>query len=138
MLDSRHKSSSARQDSRAASGNTQFQVDMRIPVWLPQLEARVAELQQQQRDAAQLLEKREKELAAVRLRAERLSEARSAADAARQAAEAHAKKLEAKFEVSGRGVALLKAARLGAELEASQADAEALRVALRDKARRSQ
>lgn len=70
------------------------------------------------------------ELAATQLRNSRLSEMLHAAEAARTAAEAHARKLEAKFERSGRGVALLKAARLSCELEAVQAELRGMHAQL--------
>lgn len=64
------------------------------------------------------------ELVTAQLRGSKLSEALRTTEAARRTAEEYARKLEVKFEKSGRGVALLKAARLNAELEAIQQEVQ--------------
>lgn len=73
------------------------------------------------------------DLAATQLRCSRLSDLLHSAEAARQAADAHARKLEAKFEKSGRGVALLKAAHLSTELEAAQAELRRMHTVVADR-----
>ena len=66
------------------------------------------------------------DLAACQIRATRLSELLRAAEAAKRSAEEYSRKLEAKFEKSGRGVALLKAAKLQMELRAVQEESVAV------------
>jgi hypothetical protein len=66
------------------------------------------------------------DLAACQIRATKLSELLRAAEAAKRSADEYARKLEAKFEKSGRGVALLKAAKLQMELRAVQEESLAV------------
>jgi hypothetical protein len=73
------------------------------------------------------------DLASCQIRATKLSELLRKAESARRSAEEYARKLEAKFETSGRGVALLKAAKLHIELKAMQVEAQAMQEAYSDK-----
>ncbi|GMH36019.1 hypothetical protein BSKO_03887 [Bryopsis sp. KO-2023] len=92
-----------------------------------------AEANKQNRELRKLLDRHRKDYGAARLRTDRLTEQLAAEVEARKAAESHARRLEITFERSGKGVALMKAAKSGSELEIALKKIETLQTKLHEK-----
>ncbi|CAD7699310.1 unnamed protein product [Ostreobium quekettii] len=89
-------------------------------------ERRASETAEQNRELRRMLDRQQKELSTTRLHADRLTDKLRSENSARQSVEQHARHLEYTFESSGKGVALLKAAKCDKELDKAREESRVL------------